>query len=101
MEENGRDNLGRFRKGHIEDALTRKKRIESLKKSAKRNPNYLGELKKHPLYNIWRGFRFTDKGKKLEIVKNGTVLKNFMKMYYLNMKKEKDLIELTPINLIQ
>ena len=25
MEENGRDNLGRFRKGHIEDALTRKK----------------------------------------------------------------------------
>ena len=77
MEENGRDNLGRFRKGHIEDALTRKKRIESLKKSAKRNPNYLGELKKHPLYNIWRGFRFTDKGKKIGNSKEWDSFKKF------------------------
>lgn len=74
----GRDSLGRYRKGHIEDALTRKKRIDSLKKAAKSRPEYLGELKLHPLYNIWRGFRFTKKGKKIG---NSKEWNNFKRFY--------------------
>jgi hypothetical protein len=60
-----RDKKGRFVKGRIEDVLMREKRLESLRIASKNRSDYLGELKKHPLYNIWRSFRFTKKGKKI------------------------------------
>lgn len=59
-----RNSKGQFVNGHIEDAITRQKRLASLKEAARKRDSYLGELQQHPLYNIWRAFRFTKKGKK-------------------------------------
>ena len=61
---NDRNSKGQFVRGRIEDALSRKKRIESLKAAAKQKESYLGGLQTHPLYNVWRSFRHTKKGKK-------------------------------------
>jgi hypothetical protein len=74
---NKRDSKGQFEKGHIEDLLTREKRLKSLKIAAKKKENYLGDLKKHPLYNIWRSFKFTKKGKLAGNNKEWDVFKNF------------------------
>lgn len=74
---NKRDNKGQFKKGHIEDLLTREKRLKSLKVAAKKKESYLGELKKHPLYNIWRSFKFTKKGKLAGNNKEWDIFKDF------------------------
>lgn len=39
--------------------------LEEFRKIRKRSPNYLGKIKNHPLYNMWRSFKFTKKGKKI------------------------------------
>lgn len=59
-----RNDKGQFVKGRIEAPLVQKKRLDALKASVEKRKGYLGELKSHPLYNIWRSFRFTQKGKK-------------------------------------
>jgi hypothetical protein len=38
---------------------------ESLIEAWKRREDYIKDIKDHPLYNIWRAFRFTIKGKKI------------------------------------
>lgn len=58
--------------------MTKRKRIEALKEAAKKSPNYLGELKTHPIYNIWRTLRFTKKGKKAGSTNEW---KNFKRFY--------------------
>ena len=62
----GRDEKGRFEKGHTETPEEKLKRIESSRISWKSRPDYIGDLlQKCPyLYNVWRGIRFTEKGKR-------------------------------------
>lgn len=66
MEIIGRDNKGRFVRGRQETQEEKLKRAISLKESWKFRKNYIGDLKKENpvLYNIWRAFMFTEKGKK-------------------------------------
>lgn len=41
------------------------KRIKLVRQMTKNKKNYIGDIKSHKLYNIWRAIRFTDKGKKI------------------------------------
>lgn len=61
-----RNNKGQFIKGHTETQEIKAKRSEALKTSWKDRENYIGDLKeKYPkIYNTWRAFMFTEKGKK-------------------------------------
>lgn len=61
----GRDKNGHFEKGHTETPEEKLKRIESNRIAWKSRSDYIGDLlQKCPqLYNIWRGIRFTKKGK--------------------------------------
>lgn len=61
----GRDNKGRFEKGHKETAEERLKRINANRIAWKQRPDYIGDLVAQcpHLYSVWRGIRFTDKGK--------------------------------------
>lgn len=52
--------------------------LHNLRKRLMKNSQYLGELKLHPLYNIWRSFRFTNAGKK---VGNSNDWNNFLVFY--------------------
>lgn len=63
----GRDAKGRFEKGHTETPEERIKRIESNRMSWKSRSDYISDLvQKCPrIYNIWRGIRFTEKGKRI------------------------------------
>lgn len=60
-----RDSKGRFVKGRISSDEESLKRAIALENSWKSRDNYIGDIKnKYPyIYNIWRGIRFTDKGK--------------------------------------
>lgn len=57
-------NNTRFKTGHRESFETKLKRINSMRESWVNRDDYLGEIKNSPLYNCWRAFMFTDKGKK-------------------------------------
>lgn len=72
-----RNNLGQFKKGHSESREEKLHRIASFKEAIKKSDRYLGELKKSPLYNCWRAFMFTKKGKKAGISKSWEIFKNF------------------------
>jgi hypothetical protein len=60
-----RDKKGRFIGKIYLTTEQHERKIKNLKKSAKLKKNYLGEKKEHPLYNMWRSFRHTKKGKKI------------------------------------
>lgn len=72
-----RDNKGRFQKGHKETSEEKAKRIVSLIEAQRQAPSYLGDLKFSPLYNIWRSFMFTKKGKMAGYGKDWAVFKAF------------------------
>ena len=57
------ENSSRFKLGHKESFDTKLKRIESMRKRWVNRGDYLGEIKKSPLYNCWRSFMFSNKGK--------------------------------------
>lgn len=61
-----RDNKGRFIKGRVETSEEKIKRLNALEKSIKNRKNYIGDMVKEcpKIYNVWRGIRFTKKGKK-------------------------------------
>lgn len=61
-----RNEKGQFVKGHVETAEEKLKRIQSLSESWKGRKDYIADLRLEcpRLYNIWRGIRFTEKGKK-------------------------------------
>lgn len=74
-----RDTLGRFVQGHQETPETRIKRINANRLAWKSREDYIGDIKeKCPrLYNIWRGIRFTNKGKKIGCSKEWENYRNF------------------------
>lgn len=63
----GRDEKGRFIKGRIETTEERLRRISSMRESWKNRDTYIGDLIKEcpRIYNSWRAFMFTEKGKKI------------------------------------
>lgn len=61
-----RNNKGQFVKGKVESQEEKLKRANSCKEAWRHRPDYIGDIKnKYPqIYNIWRAFMFTDKGKR-------------------------------------
>lgn len=62
----GRNERGQFIKGRIETTEEQIKRSEALRKSWKNRDNYIGDLIADcpKIYNTWRAFMFTEKGKR-------------------------------------
>lgn len=60
-----RDDKGRFIVGHQETEDEKLKRIEGMRNSWKNRKDYIGDIVNEcpKLYNMWRSFRFTEKGK--------------------------------------
>lgn len=61
-----RNDKGQFVKGYKETQEMKVKRSEALRKQWKDRKDYIGDIKaKYPrIYNTWRAFMFTEKGKK-------------------------------------
>ena len=61
----GRDNKGRFETGHSETPEERLKRINASREAWKQRSDYIGDLVSQcpHLYSVWRGIRFTKKGR--------------------------------------
>ena len=61
----GRDLKGRFVKGHKDTPEEELKRIESNRIAWRSRKDYIADLIERcpSLYNVWRGIRFTKKGK--------------------------------------
>lgn len=73
-----RNDKGQFVLGGQNETVEEKeKRIKALREAQKRQPDYLGNLKLSPLYNCWRSFMFTSKGKKAGHSKSWSIFKNF------------------------
>lgn len=62
-----RDKNGRFVAGREESPAEKLKRIEAMREAWKEREDYIGDLiQQYPrIYNVWRGIRFTEKGKKI------------------------------------
>ena len=52
-----RDLKGRFKKGRFVSDLERKRNSDFMKKENRNRSSYLGELRNHQLYNIWRSIK--------------------------------------------
>lgn len=64
---NNKDENGRFTKGYKPTAEEQVKKSESLKRQWKERDNYVGDIinEKPYIYNSWRSFRFSRKGKNI------------------------------------
>lgn len=62
-----RDSKGRFLKGRVETSEEKLNRLIALEESVTKRKNYIGDIKEEcpRIYNVWRGIRFTEKGKKI------------------------------------
>lgn len=80
---------GRFFKGRVETQEEKLLRAESLKKSWKNRKDYIGDLKnKCPqIYNVWRAFMFTSKGKKYGHSKEWENYRSFFNDVYPSYKE--------------
>ena len=77
-----KDSKGRFKKGYTSSDVpieTRIKVMYSLQESWKNRKDYIGDIKSiHPyIYNVWRGIRFTAKGKSIGNSEDWNVFRNF------------------------
>ncbi len=84
-----RDDLGRIKSGNTLTQEEHLKKIESLKESWKQRKDYIGDLKIKcpPLYNIWRAFMFTEKGKKYGHSEEWGNFRTFFNDVYPSYKK--------------
>ena len=60
-----RNPKGQFEKGRKESIQEKEVRIKSLVSSWKNREDYIGDIKHPKIYNCWRSFMFTLKGKKI------------------------------------
>lgn len=62
-----RDNKGRFIKGRIETSEEKLNRLIAIEESIHKRKNYIGDIKQEcpRIYNVWRGIKFTEKGKSI------------------------------------
>lgn len=61
-----RDSKGRFLKGRVETSEEKLNRLIAIEENISKRKNYIGDIKQEcpKIYNVWRGIRFTEKGKK-------------------------------------
>lgn len=61
-----RDSKGRFLKGRVETSEEKLNRLIAIEENISKRKNYIGDIKQEcpRIYNVWRGIRFTEKGKK-------------------------------------
>ena len=74
-----RNNKGQFVLGRTETAQEKEKRIDASKVAWKEREDYIGDLRFSPLYNVWRSFKFTEKGRKAGYSKEWNDFKAFFK----------------------
>lgn len=62
-----RDSKGRFLKGRVETSEEKLNRLIALEESITKRKNYIGDIKQEcpRIYNVWRGIKFTEKGKRI------------------------------------
>lgn len=77
MEDITKQNTGRYIKGKIETQEQKIKRISNLTNSWKDRIDYIGDIKNKHIYNCWRSFMFTIKGKKIGHSENWSNYRNF------------------------
>lgn len=84
-----RDSKGRFTIGRIETQEEKLKRSIALKEAWKTRKDYLGELKnKNPrIYNVWRAFMYTEKGKQAGHSEEWNSFKTFFNDVYPTYKE--------------
>ena len=84
-----RDIKGKFIIGKVETQEEKLKRGIAIKEAWKTRKDYIGDLKsKYPkIYNVWRAFMFTEKGKRQDILMNGQILKLSLKMFFLLIRR--------------
>lgn len=70
-------NSGRFVVGRIETKEQKLKRISNLTKSWESRKDYIGDIKNPKIYNCWRSFMFTIKGKKIGCSEEWKIYRNF------------------------
>lgn len=62
-----RDSKGRFLKGRVETSEEKLNRLIAIEERIHKRKNYIGDIKQEcpRIYNVWRGIRFTEKGKRI------------------------------------
>lgn len=62
-----RGSKGRFLKGRVETSEEKLNRLIAIEESIHKRKNYIGDIKQEcpRIYNVWRGIKFTEKGKKI------------------------------------
>lgn len=85
----GRDLKGRFVKGHKDTPEEELKRIESNRIAWRSRKDYIADLIERcpSLYNVWRGIRFTKKGKAIGCSKDWENYRTFFNDVYPTYKK--------------
>lgn len=85
-----RDSKGRFLSGRKETFEEKLKRKGALNKAWKNREDYIADLKKKcpRIYNVWRAFMFTEKGKLAGHSNEWSSFKVFLMMYFLPILKE-------------
>ena len=88
MEEN-RDSKGRFKKGYKATDKQELKRLIAIENSIKSRKNYIRDIvDKYPkIYNSWRAFRFTEKGKNIGNSEDWNSFKTFFNDVFPTYKK--------------
>ena len=84
-----RDENGQFIKGYKPSTEEELKRLISIENNIKNRKNYIGDLiEKCPrIYNIWRGIKFTEKGKKIGVSDEWNNFKVFFNDVYPSYKE--------------
>lgn len=72
-----RNDLGQFKKGYVAPIEEKLKRIEAWKNAFKKGKHYIGDKKHTYLYNSWRAFKHSKKGKKAGWDKSWDDFNNF------------------------
>lgn len=75
--EAGRNIKGQFANGHVTSPLAILNSIRAAKEIRDKNPLALGDRKYTYLYNCWRAFRFTNKGKNIGCQESWKIFNNF------------------------
>jgi len=83
-----------FAKGHTETKEEKLYRIKRMKEAWKNRAAYIKDIKDPKLYNIWRGFKFTKKGKKAGCSQVWNSYKNFYNDMFPTFSSRKRLIRI-------
>ena len=87
-------NKGQFSKGHTETKEEKLYRIERMKAPWKNRADYINDIKDPKIYNIWRSFRFTKRGKKIGNSESWNIYREFYEDMFPTFENGKRLIRI-------